>query len=98
IEVFRSPDGVVQHLGLIGAVPGRSTLTGSVRRGRGGTGRTILPPITGAAGVRIRLKSPQFILPKAQIAMVPSPALPAVRTRRPIATAAAPFMRRRWHR
>ena len=29
-------------------------------RGRGGTGRTFLPPIVGAAGVRIRLKNPPF--------------------------------------
>src|SRR5262249_24820893 len=98
IEVFRSPSGVVQQLGLIGAVPGRSTLTGSVRRGRGGTGRTILPPITGAAGVRITLKSPPFLLSKTVLAL--SAREPATPTRVVplVIPAQGHFARRRWRR
>ena len=65
MELFQSSGGSVQQLGLIGAVPGRSTLTGSVRRGRGGTGRTTLPPISGAEGVHIKLKGRPFAVARA---------------------------------
>ncbi len=98
IELFQAPGGAVQQVELVGTVPGRSTLTGSVRRGRGGTGRTVLPPITGASGVRIRLKSPPFILLKTPIALEVAQAVPAVRTVRHDAGAAVPFGRRRWRR
>ena len=48
MTLFQSPSGAVEQLELIGAVPNRSALTGSVKPGPGGTGRTTLPPITGA--------------------------------------------------
>ena len=60
MEMFISPLGVVEQLQLAGTVPRKSTLNGSVRRLRGGTGRAVLPSIAGAAGVRIRLKTPPF--------------------------------------
>ena len=60
MEMFLSPLGVVEQLQLAGTVPGKSTLNGSVRRSRGGTGRAVLPAIGGSAGVRIRLKTPPF--------------------------------------
>ena len=51
----------LKQLQLIGTIARKTTLSGSVSRGRGGTGRTILPPIAGAAGVRVRLKTPPFV-------------------------------------
>src|SRR5262249_26454246 len=59
--------GQVQRLGLVGARPGRSTLTGSVKRRPGGTGRTTLPPISGANGVHIKLKGRPFVVSRAAI-------------------------------
>jgi hypothetical protein len=59
MAMFQSPTGAVQQLTLIGTVPGKSTLTGSVRRLHG-PNRTYLPPIRGTAGVRMRLKTPPF--------------------------------------
>src|SRR5262249_26494621 len=63
MELLQAPDRTIQQLKLVGVVPGKSTLTGSVRRGTR-AGRTILPPITGSAGVRIRLSPRAFALPK----------------------------------
>ena len=60
MEIFIAPTGSVQQLELAGTVAGKSNLSGSVRRSRGSSGRTALPPITGAAGVRIKLKPSQF--------------------------------------
>ena len=71
MELFQAPNGQIQQLALIGTVPNRSTLTGTVRRGPHGSGRTAMPPITGGAGVRIRLKPPAFGSPKA--ATIPRP-------------------------
>ncbi len=82
LSLFQSPDGAVQQLGLIGAVPRRSTLTGSVKRGRGGTGRTTLPPISGANGVRIHLKARPFAVTRAAL----------------VKGEGKPFARRAWHR
>jgi hypothetical protein len=82
ISFFQAPSGAVQQVGLIGAVPGRSTLSGSVKRGRGGTGRTSLPPITGAGGVRIQLKARPFVVSGAEA----------------VAGEGMPFARRAWHR
>jgi hypothetical protein len=51
-------DGNAQALRLLGAVPGRSTLQGQVRRrAPGATGRTPLPLLQGAGGVKLSLKS-----------------------------------------
>ncbi|MGO9466986.1 MAG: Calx-beta domain-containing protein, partial [Isosphaeraceae bacterium] len=60
MEMFRSPGGNVQQLQLVGVVPRQSTLTGSLSRRPGGSGRTSLPSISAAAGVRIELKTPPF--------------------------------------
>jgi hypothetical protein len=60
IEIFISPLGVVQTLDLVSTGAGKSILTGTVRRRPSGTGRAVLPPIGGAAGVRVRLKTPPF--------------------------------------
>jgi hypothetical protein len=60
MEMFRSPSGNVQRLQLVGVVPRQTTLSGSLRRGPGGSGRTFLPVINGASGVRIKLKTPPF--------------------------------------
>jgi hypothetical protein len=62
MEVFRSPIGSVQQLQLVGVIPGQTTLSGSLIRNPGGSGRTYLPPIRGAVGVRIKLKTPLFFL------------------------------------
>ncbi len=61
MEMFRSASGNAAELDLIGTVARKTILSGSVSRGRGGTARTILPPIGGSAGVRVRLKSPPFV-------------------------------------
>ncbi len=60
MEMFRSASGSVQRLQLIGVIPRKTTLSGSLKRSPGGSGRTYLPPISGAAGVRIKLKTPPF--------------------------------------
>jgi hypothetical protein len=60
MEIFISPLGVVEQLNLVATVPGRSILSGTVRRGPHGTGRAVLPPIGGSAGVAIRLRTPPF--------------------------------------
>jgi hypothetical protein len=60
MEMFCAQGGVVQQLQLAGTIARKSILSGSVKRARGSTGRTVLPPIGGAAGVRIRLKTPPF--------------------------------------
>jgi hypothetical protein len=60
IEIVIAPTGAVEQIELAGAVAGKTSLSGSVRRSRGSSGRTALPPITGSAGVRIKLKPSQF--------------------------------------
>jgi hypothetical protein len=82
VTLFQSPSGAVQQLGLIGAVPGRSRLTTTVKRTRGGTGRTTLPPITGAGGVRITSKARPMLMAHKALA----------------AEKGKPFARRAWHR
>jgi hypothetical protein len=67
MEMFLSASGAVQQLQLIGSAAGKTTLSGSVSRGRGGTGRTALPPIAGAVGVRVKLKSPPFVFRPASL-------------------------------
>ncbi len=65
MELFQSPDGSIQQLRLVGTVPKKSTLTGTVRHGSR-PGHAALPPITGSSGVRIRLKPPAFLATKAR--------------------------------
>ena len=82
MTLFQSPSGAVEQLELIGTVPNKSTLTDSVKRGPGGTGRTTLPPIAGAGGVHIKLKGRPFVAARAEH----------------VKRAAKPFERRAWHR
>jgi hypothetical protein len=98
VELFQAPSGLVQQLALAGTIPRKSTLTGTVHRGRGGTGRTTLPAIAGSAGVRIRLKSPPFLYPRATIARPARRAVASASTRIAAIDAAVPFARRPWHR
>jgi hypothetical protein len=60
MELFQSATGDLQQLQLAGTIARKTTLSGTVNRGRKGSGRTVLPPISGATGVRVRLKSPPF--------------------------------------
>ncbi|HZW34438.1 MAG TPA: hypothetical protein VFF52_27185 [Isosphaeraceae bacterium] len=63
MELTQAPNGEIQQLKLVGTVPNKSTLTGSVRHGRR-AGRTALPPITGSTGVRLRLNPRAFAEPQ----------------------------------
>ncbi len=67
IEMFQASIGSVQQLTLSGTIARKTTLSGSVSRGRGGSGRTLLPPIAGSTGVRVRLKSPPFLFRAASL-------------------------------
>ena len=96
MELFQSPDGSIQDLELVGTTK-ESTLTGSVRRGVR-AGRTVLPPITGSAGVRIRLKPPQFIVPRSVSDAVAEQAETDAQIARLDWETPRPFSRRRWHR
>ena len=60
LEVFRNFAGDAEAITLTGTTANKTTLSGSVSRGRVGSGRTFLPPVKGAAGVRVKLKSPPF--------------------------------------
>ncbi len=53
IAMFQAIDGAVQQVGLIGGVPGRSRIIGSVSRDQGGHGQTARPSVSRAAGVLI---------------------------------------------
>ena len=98
MEMFRAPSGAVQQLQLVGVVPRKSTLTGSVRRGAGGTGRTSLPPIAGASGMRIRLKTPPFVFAARSLAITESRSVPLAESKPLAAAAVSHFSRRHWHR
>ncbi len=94
LEMFRTPDGDVQQLGVFGTIARKTTLSGTVSRARGGTGRTFLPPIGGAAGVRIRLKNPPFVFRPATL--VSDAELARSRSNaatRPVAMGGRPFSR-----
>ncbi len=82
MTLFQSPSGAVEQLGLIGAVPNQSTLTGSVKAGPGGTGRTTLPPIAGAGGVHIKFKGRPLVAARAEH----------------VKRVTKPFEQRAWHR
>jgi hypothetical protein len=98
IEMFRTPAGAVQEIELIGTVPGKSTLSGTVSRARGGTGRTYLPAIGGSAGTRIKLKRPPFYISSPTLVRTATPALAIAKTETHAKTTASLFSRRRWHR
>ncbi len=96
MELFQAPAGSIQQLELIGTIPEKSTLTGSVRHGRR-SGRTALPPISGWAGVRIRLNSRAFARPRVVSSAIRDTADPSARIVQPPADTPSPFSRRRWH-
>ena len=59
----RQANGNAWQLSILNAVPGRTTLTGQVRKaGPGATGLTPIPSIVGTAGVRVLLTNPPFVV------------------------------------
>ena len=98
MEMFRTPSGDAQQLQLVGTIARKTTLSGSVSRARGGTGRTFLPPIAGAAGARIQLKNPPFVFRRTTLLSdAEVDRASAVAARRPAAMADRPFSRLRRH-
>jgi hypothetical protein len=97
MELFQAPGGDIQQLTLMGTVPNKSTLTGTVRRGAR-PGRAELPPITGSAGVRIRLKPPAFISPRSGPPAIAEAVKPSDLRVHPALRRPLPFSRRPWHR
>ena len=93
MELFQAPSGQIQQLVLIGIVPNQSTLTGTVRRGPHGSGRTAMPPITGGAGVRIRLKPPAFGSPSSARPATAKNAKHVIRVVHPAPETPRPFSR-----
>jgi hypothetical protein len=59
IEMFRAASGDVQTVSLLGAVPRKSVL--SLHANSAGGRYTYLPRISGAAGVRLRYKTPPIV-------------------------------------
>jgi hypothetical protein len=91
IDLFRQPSGEAGIMRLIGTVPGRSTLNGSVRRrGPSGDGMTTLQRIDGLGAfgsVRSHLRTPPFVVTDVSVpATVTSSSVPSIvqsfRTRR----------------
>jgi hypothetical protein len=61
MELFQLPDGTVHQLALVGTIPNKRILTATVRH-KDRSGRTVLPPMMGSAGVRIRLNARAFAM------------------------------------
>jgi hypothetical protein len=59
MEVFRAATGDVQRVTLVGTVPRKSVL--SLHANKAGGTYTFLPPIQGAAGVRLRYRTPPIV-------------------------------------
>ena len=62
LELSQRADGTIQQLRVVGAVPGRSVLSGRVVRSGKGNGRTTLGRIVGLDGVKNLLTSRRFIV------------------------------------
>ncbi|MFO0891317.1 MAG: Calx-beta domain-containing protein [Isosphaeraceae bacterium] len=66
VDVIRDPSGEGQVMRLVEAVPGSTTLSGTVKRAKGrGVGRTTLDSIEGLGSfgqVRVKLSSPPFTI------------------------------------
>jgi hypothetical protein len=61
--LVRHASGEAWQLTLLHTVPGRSTLSGTVRKAAAGaTGVTTIPSIVGTAGVRVLLTNPPFVV------------------------------------
>jgi hypothetical protein len=58
LQLQLAGNGNAEALGVVGAVPGRSVLSGTVRGRRRAS--TTIPVIQGASGVRVRLRPPAF--------------------------------------
>jgi hypothetical protein len=97
MELFQAPNGTIQQMALVGTVPNKSTLTGSVRRGAR-AGRTTLPAIAGSAGVRIRLNSRAFAIPKVVAAAIADKAEPSARIVLAAPAGPRPVSRSHWRR
>ena len=73
----RRANGDAWQLSILNAAPGRTTLTGQVRKvGAGATGLTPIPSIVGTAGVRVLLTNPPFVVdgqPSSINALNPAP-------------------------
>jgi hypothetical protein len=98
IGLFLAPSGTPLQVQLVGTVPRQSTLTGSVFRGSGGSGRTTLPPIAGASRVRVRLKSPPFLFTARPAISTEFRSLFRTEGKPATHAPASHFSRRRWHR
>jgi hypothetical protein len=62
LELNQRADGTIEQLRVVGAVPGRSVLSGRVVRAGKGNGRTTLGKIVDLNGVKNLLTSPRFIV------------------------------------
>ena len=62
LELSQSADGAIQQLRVVGAVPGRSVLSGRVVRTGKGNGKTMRGSIVGLNGVKDLLTSHRFIV------------------------------------
>ena len=60
--LHRGADGEAQRLQLVGTLPGKTTLSGTVKKPGRRFGQTSIPTITGASGVRIKLRSNSFLI------------------------------------
>jgi hypothetical protein len=65
LEQVRDAYGNGQILTVIGEVPGRTTLSGSIKKAKGASGRTSLGVINGLGSfgqVKVQITSPPFML------------------------------------
>jgi hypothetical protein len=62
LELSQRADGTIQQLRVVGAVPGRSVLSGRVVRSGKGNGRTTLGRLVGLNGVKNLLTNRRFIV------------------------------------
>jgi hypothetical protein len=99
----RHASGNAWQLSLFNTAPGRSTLSGTVRKaGPGATGLTPIPSIVGTSGVRILLTDPPFVVGNespSDVASVASTSRVVRRVKRPqvalITRSARPVLPRR---
>ena len=73
VELWRGLNGNVNQLTVVGAKPNSTTLTGSVRTGKGGDGQVVIPSIQGLDGVDNAL--PASFVSQPPIIQSPTPVL-----------------------
>ncbi|MGC8638550.1 MAG: beta strand repeat-containing protein [Isosphaeraceae bacterium] len=66
IEVFRAPNGDVQSMTLVGAIPRRSIL--NLHANNAGGRYTYFPPVQGATGVKFRYRTPPIVFRSTPVA------------------------------